>query len=507
MNPSIQYSEGEFKMTKQVQTRIVNEYDKKYIRFYKAYKFLFQDDNYQALPYQSKAMYIYMANKLIRVLHSQQKADYIDQDGQPFITYSLQDLEKDLKLSNSSVKKYKRILVEYGLITTQHRGKIIYVKKPQLSDSTLTYNDGKKLSYFHMPQFFDTNPNYQNASLLTRLVYTLQKERFALSLANVSPGKPSNYTDENGRVFCIYANETLARMLNVCEQKIIRAKKELEALGLLKQRKQSINKPNLLYLYTPLASEQMEAEALLEHRPSETSKNKFALVPPEKSIRSCFYKRVEVKYEVGYGLNMQSSNTVFSNTAYSNTSNAMYSMYDISKRDESHISTAHTDHDVQNTQKEMKLNPFNFSAPMHSYLKNFSVNDLKTVLKKLVSAKNNYNQNYETQFTLEDIEEELLRMLKRVKVVMDEKQSSVLAMGGYIYNSAINEFKAYEIEQIEAGHRNTEETEEDFHARWYEKAQQAYRYTKRERIGHTEKSKMNLDLSTQIAELDELGVY
>ena len=494
-------------MTKQVKTRIINEYDKQYIRFYKAYKFLFEDDNYQALPYQSKAMYTYMANKLIRVLHSQQKAEYIDQDGQPFITYSLQELEKDLKLSNSSVKKYKRILVEYGLITTQHRGKIIYVKKPQLSDSTLTYNDGKKLSYFHMPQFFDTNPNYQNASLLTRLVYTLQKERFTLSLANVSPGKPSNYTDENGRVFCIYANETLARMLNVCEQKIIRAKKELEALGLLKQRKQSINKPNLLYLYTPLASEQMEAEALLEHRPSETSKNKFALVPPEKSIRSCFYKRVEVKYEVGYGLNMQSSNTVFSNTAYSNTSNAMYSMYDISKRDESHISTAHTDHDVQNTQKEMKLNPFNFSAPMHSYLKNFSVNDLKTVLKKLVSAKNNYNQNYDTQFTLEDIEGALLRMLKRVKVVINKKHSSVSAMGGYIYNSAINEFKAYEIEQIEAAHRNTEETEEDFHARWYEKAQQAYRYTKRERIGHTEKSKMNLDLSTQIAELDELGVY
>lgn len=494
-------------MTKQVQTRIVNEYDKKYIRFYKAYKFLFQDDNYQALPYQSKAMYIYMANKLIRVLHSQQKADYIDQDGQPFITYSLQDLEKDLKLSNSSVKKYKRILVEYGLITTQHRGKIIYVKKPQLSDSTLTYNDGKKLSYFHMPQFFDTNPNYQNASLLTRLVYTLQKERFALSLANVSPGKPSNYTDENGRVFCIYANETLARMLNVCEQKIIRAKKELEALGLLKQRKQSINKPNLLYLYTPLASEQMEAEALLEHRPSETSKNKFALVPPEKSIRSCFYKRVEVNNEVTYGLNMQSSNTVFSNTAYSNTSNAMYTMYDIENVDQSHLATAHTDDDIQNTQKEMKLHPFNFSAPMHSYLKNFSVEDLKIVLKKLVTAKNHYNQNYDTHFTLEEIDESLLDMLKRVKLVMAKKQSTVTEMGGYIYRSAINEFKAHEIEQIESVQSCHDETEEAFHARWCEKAKQAACYTAHKYDLRMPNSQKETDMHTYIAELDELGVW
>ncbi|MEI2574247.1 replication initiator protein A, partial [Pseudomonas aeruginosa] len=116
---------------------------------------------------------------------------------------------------------------------------------------------GKKLSYFHMPKFFETNPNYKNASLLTRLVYTLQKERFTLTLANVTPKKPSKYIDERGRVYCIYANQALAKMLNVCEKSIIKAKKELEALGLLKQRQQAIDEPNRLYLYTPLCSEQL----------------------------------------------------------------------------------------------------------------------------------------------------------------------------------------------------------------------------------------------------------
>ena len=494
-------------MTKQIKTRIVNEYDKKNIRFFKLYQFLFQDANYQSLPYQAKAMYTYMANKQIRVLKSKHRTNCIDQEGRPFITYPISELEKDLKLSNSSVKKYKRILMEYGLIETKKRGQHIYIKQPQLSDHTFTYNDGKKLSYFHMPQFFTTNPNYQKASLLTRLVYTLQKERFALSLANVSPGKSSQYMDKNGRVYCIYANYELARMLNVCEHKIIRAKKELEALGLLKQRKQSIQKPNRLYLYTPLPSEQLDTDDILEENQAKATKKKYVLVPPEKSIKGCVYKRQKLKSAVLNGLNMQSRNTVSSNTAYSNTSNAMYTMYDIENVDQSHLATAHTDDDIQNTQKEMKLHPFNFSLPMHSYLKNFSVEDLKIVLKKLVTAKNHYNQNYDTHFTLEEIDESLLDMLKRVKLVMAKKQSTVTEMGGYIYRSAINEFKAHEIEQIESVQSCHDETEEAFHARWCEKAKQAACYTAHKYDLRMPNSQKETDMHTYIAELDELGVW
>ncbi|WP_158224785.1 replication initiator protein A [Staphylococcus delphini] len=240
-------------------------------------------------------------------------------------------LENDLKLSNSSAKKYKRILVDYELITTTNKGMHIYVNTPELSNDSLTYADGKKLSYFHMPKFFDTNPNYKNASLLTKLVYTLQKERFTLTLTNVNIKKASKYLDDKGRIFCIYANQELARMLNVCEKKIIDVKKELMALGLLKQKKQGINEPNRLYLYTPLHSEQLSTEEFLEENKEEDNtakrKQKFVLVPPEKSMKGCLYKVQGVKNAVGNGLNMQSSNTDFSNTVISNTFNSMYSMY------------------------------------------------------------------------------------------------------------------------------------------------------------------------------------
>lgn len=456
-------------MKNNFKTRVCNINDKQHLPFLKSYKFLFEDKNYQEMPYQAKAMYTYIANKQIRVLKSKNKYAYIDKNGNPYVVYSIKDLENDLKMSNSSAKKYKRILVEYNLISTANRGIHIYVKTPNLSNDSLTYADGKKLSYFHMPKFFDTNPNYKNASLLTRLVYTLQKERFTLTLANVDPKKPSNFIDEKGRVFCTYANQSLANMLNVCEKKIIDAKKELEALGLLKQGKQGINEPNRLYLYTPLHSEQLSTDEFLLPDQTVNSKKKFVLVPPEKSMSSCVYKRQGFKNTVRNGLNMQSSNTVFSNTVFSNTYNPMYSMYSIFLTNNVIKEPKHINNTYESTKKEMKLKSFKFSKPLNNYLTNFSHNDLSIVLKKLVTAKNHYNQNYDTNFVLENIDTELLNMLKRIKVVMHDKNRTVEDMGGYLYQSTINEFKSFEIKKIEERYNNNDETVEEFNQRWFDK--------------------------------------
>ncbi|NHE44166.1 hypothetical protein G9V14_12325 [Staphylococcus aureus] len=494
-------------MKNKLQTRICNVNDKKHLPFLKSYKFLFEDNNYQDLPYQAKAMYTYMANKQIRVLKSQHKQAYINTNGQPFIVYTIKDLQDDLNLSNSSVKKYKRILAEYDLISTTHKGKYIYVNTPKLTDDTYTYADGKKLSYYHMPKFFDTNPNYKNVSLLTKLVYTLQKERFTLSLANTNIKTPSQYVDEQGRVFCVYANQALAEMLNVCEKKIIDAKKELEALGLLKQRKQGINESNRLYLYTPLSSEQVTTDDISESSRADNKTKKYALVPPEKSMRGCVYQRLWVKNAVGYGLNMQSSNTGFSNTDYSNTYNSMYSMYSMSFNNQYTEQTDNTNNDFETTRKEMKLKPFNFNPTLKNYLMNFSSSDLGIVLKKLATAKNHYNQNYDTNYSLEDIDDQLLPMLKRVKVVIHDKNSTVSALGGYIYTSTVNEFKAYEIKTIEEQNNNDSETAEEFNARWFEKIKQVSKNLKRKHVDCTTVKHQDAPFSNNsLGYQDEMGM-
>lgn len=220
-------------------------------------------------------------------------------------------------------------------------------------------------------------------------------------------------------------------------------------------------------------SEQLSTEEFLEENKEEDNtakrKQKFVLVPPEKSMKGCLYKVQGVKNAVGNGLNMQSNNTDFSNTVISNTFNSMYSMYLESSR---LSQTEDTENTYELTRKTMKLKSFNFSKPLNSYLMNFSSNDLGIVLKKMVSAKNNYNENYDTNFSLEDIDAELLDMLKRIKVVIHDKNSTVEAMEGYFYQSTINEFKTYEIKQIEEQCNNDYETPEEFEIRWFNKMQE-----------------------------------
>ncbi|RGM28286.1 replication initiator protein A [Staphylococcus warneri] len=424
-------------MNKIYQTRVCHENDKKHLPFLKSYKFLYQDPNYQALPYQAKAMYTNIANKQMRVLKSASKSYYIDKEGKHFVIYPINELEKDLNLSNSSAKRYKRTLIEFGLITTTNNGKRIYVNQPQLTDKSLTYDNEQKLSYFHMPKFFETNSNYKNASLLARLVYTLQKDRFTLTLSNVNPKKSSQYLDERGRVFCIYANKELSKMLNVCEQSIIKAKKELLALGLLKQRKRAIKESNRLYLYTPFASEQLKTEEKSEDNQPKEKKKKYVLLPPEKNQW--------VKYEVRYGSNMKSSNTELNNNI---NIKAQY----ISENDSQHLEVEMLKE--QNTYLKRELDkridePINEQdAIKKQLLKKFpsyistiinayttDVHQVKRVMRIICGAKKLYKAFYKVSYTLEDVEREIGAALIRVNNKHKYNNKTIADVGNYLFES------------------------------------------------------------------------
>ncbi|HDM4010184.1 TPA: hypothetical protein PZT78_002790, partial [Staphylococcus aureus] len=131
------------------------------------------------------------------------------------------------------------------------------------------------------------------------------------------------------------------------------------------------------------------------------------------------------------------------------------------------------------------------------------------------NAKNNYNKNYDTHFVLEDINDELFDMIKRVKAVIHEKNSSVSAMGGYIYQSTINEFKAYEIQKIEEKYDNSEETVEEFANRWDNKIKNVIQNLKNKNVESVavkhEQNQLNVIKENQsITEVvnyhDELGI-
>ena len=106
--------------------------------------------------------------------------------------------------------------------------------------------------YYQMPKVFFTNEKYLNLSNDAKITYVLLKARFDYSVQN-------NWVDSEDNIYFIYTIEELMRLLNCREGKISKIKKELEAAGLLKQKKGRIKKangkiettPNLLYLGKP----------------------------------------------------------------------------------------------------------------------------------------------------------------------------------------------------------------------------------------------------------------
>lgn len=446
-------------MENKLETKICHERDKKNLPFIKLYQFLFFEEKYAKSNYQEKLMYTQMANKQIRILKSDLKDDFLDEDSKPYIKYTIKDLQKDLGLSDSTVKRCKSNLVKAGLITTRKNGKMIYINQPTITNTKMTYDDGKKLSYFHMPKFLFENDIYNGLSVLAKLLYTVLKNRFTYTLTTVNSKEVSKYKDARGRVFCVFTNSELEELFNVSEETIIQAKKDLMVLGLLKQEPIGKDKPKRLYLYTPLRHEQLTVEDVQkEEAEAQSKRSKYVITPPEKSIGVHTWVKQEVKNPSDNGSNMESNNTGFSNTANNNTStNVMYDMYKEKVTDHSQ----HPNQNLENDKKDILLN--SFSTTLASYLKNFVSTDIKTILGILCKTKNEFNDNYSTNYTLEEIDHNLVTMLKRVREKLNKTNETVQQATGLIKVSTINEFKQYDIdlvkEKVEAL-TDYEETEE-----------------------------------------------
>lgn len=106
--------------------------------------------------------------------------------------------------------------------------------------------------YYQMPKVFFTNKQYFDLSNDAKIAYMLLKDRFDYSVKN-------NWVDENDNIYFIFTVTELMNLLHCREGKVSKIKKELEQVGLLKQKKGRINNecgkikatPNRLYLGKP----------------------------------------------------------------------------------------------------------------------------------------------------------------------------------------------------------------------------------------------------------------
>ena len=98
----------------------------------------------------------------------------------------------------------------------------------------------RKNAFYQFPQWL-LDEEYKHLSLRAKVMYMLIFDRRTLSIQN-------EWHDKNGDVFVYFTNQQFMDLLNCNEKTVIKAKKELQDFGLIKEERQGVNKPNRLYI-------------------------------------------------------------------------------------------------------------------------------------------------------------------------------------------------------------------------------------------------------------------
>ena len=114
----------------------------------------------------------------------------------------------------------------------------------------------KNNAFYQMPQWL-YEPPYNVLSDKAKQIYMFLFDRRTLSIQN-------KWFDEKGDVFVYFTNEQLMEKLNCSNKPIIQAKKELHDIGLLREVRQGVNKPNRLYISGSVESTRQEVSKVHE---------------------------------------------------------------------------------------------------------------------------------------------------------------------------------------------------------------------------------------------------
>lgn len=103
-------------------------------------------------------------------------------------------------------------------------------------------NEVTQHKYYQVPKELYINARYKTTtSNDAKMLYALLLDRMELSRAN-------NWVDSDGTIFLIFKREDLDDMLGICTTTVWRAIKQLKEVGLIAEKRQGLNKPNLIYI-------------------------------------------------------------------------------------------------------------------------------------------------------------------------------------------------------------------------------------------------------------------
>ena len=274
--------------------------------------------------------------------------------------------------------------------------------------------------FYQLPKYLFEDTYFKKMSAEAKIMYALLKDRFELSIQN-------EWVDKNNNIYFIFSNKHLCEYLGYAEQKIIKLKKELIKFNLLTQERVGLNKPNRLYLLKP--NYNIKASHTKELPNSQFQNNEFG------SSRTVNLSGQELP-------NSQSNDTDYNDTDYIKTESNDTDDLNDNKLNYPSNHTSHSNHYYSKFNDDALKFQLLEELPqsIQNYLNNFSVDEIKLIKSVLLKAKTSFNNSIDTYYLLEDMEIEILHVLKRFKAVLIQKNETVEAMQGYLMKSLKSEF-------------------------------------------------------------------
>lgn len=302
--------------------------------------------------------------------------------------------------------------------------------------SNFNIKEIQKEKFYQLPKVFFTNPKYVNLSNDAKITWSILRDRLDLSIRN-------NWVDKNGDIFFIYTNEKLKSILNISSpNKLSKIKKELTQADLFNQIRVGLNKPNKLYIKKPEVTEAdvyyiSQQENDIEQRNNTDVSNSYVQKYDNDTSRNINLIHHDISKEY-------TNDTDLSNTDYIETENN--DTNDLNDTYNNPINNNHSDH-TNHQQTEFNNDALKFQVleelpqQLQDYLSKFEIREIRIIKSVLLKGKKSFNNAHDTYYRLEDVEFEIVSLLKRFKAMLLQKNETVEAMQGYLMQSLKAEFE------------------------------------------------------------------
>lgn len=423
-------------------------------RFTKLYKFLFEDPTYNELPAKAKLLYALLTERQnlskANVKQNNIQSQFIDEDGRLFSIYSNKELTEKLNMSEPTVIKLKKQLIEFDLLEEVRLGRNqsnrLYPKKPY--DKYFYAYDTDE--FYRLPHALFTNPKYKNLKSETLIAYAIYLSRYEYSLHK------QHFIDKNNDVYCYFSNDNMAKILDVSTRKVERIKKELVATELIINKPSYFGKANKLYINAPKTSHSKELKNCRYGNLKIVGTGTKKLSAWElKKVRTSYiyYNYTDYSDIDNSDMNDMNENNILDNNNSVNVSNhSDHSNHNlntnVNNSDNNKPKNFSDDtFDEFETEREMLLQQLPKSIQIA--FKHFDLNEIRCIKSVLNKAKANYNANVtvDERLTYEDCEYDLSAALNRIKLISRKKSEDICDLEAYMMKTFKSVFEDYIREQ------------------------------------------------------------